>query len=134
MNLDKKLDVLHSIFTRLKSCDENGFCNCYTCNNDMTYYTAQNGHFIIRQNTQFRWSDINTKQQCDYCNFDLQGNVVVFEERLKEQYGIEKIDEIKQMSKVSFKMTKWEKEELLKLRRKQCRELLKSKNFTVTIP
>lgn len=134
MNLDKTLDTLHSIYTRLKRCDESGFMNCCTCDDNLNYYAAQCGHFIPRANTQFRWSDINTEPQCNYCNVELQGNIVVFEERLKDRHGIEKIDEIKQLSKVSFKMSKYEKQELIKLRRKQIRELLKSKNFTVNIP
>lgn len=81
-----KLDRVFSRYIRLKS-SVNGMVQCYTCGswhpmNEMTV-----GHFIKRQYLGTRFDERNVKPQCRKCNYFLQGNDLIFAEKLKQEYG-----------------------------------------------
>jgi len=134
MNLDKKLDTIHSIYIRLKNTDENGFGKCVTCGTTHKYINLQNGHYIDRANTQFRWLEDNCNIQCEDCNCYKSGNLIKYREYMIDKHGISHVIALETQSLRPFKVSKSDKESLLKLRRSQCRILLKDKNFSVSVP
>lgn len=133
---DKKLDDAHSIIVRLLHTDENGYGKCYTCPNPLTYRTAQCGHYpnIPRGNMQFRWNLTIHKIQCETCNCFEDGLAEPFRDMLVSELGFEVLAKYEFDSHKPFKWIRWDKEQLLKTYRKQIRELLKDKNFTISIP
>ena len=139
-NIDKALTDIHSIVVRLKNTDENGYGNCYTCDDRIVYKaglfnTGQCGHFIKRGNTLYRYVVKASRFQCVNCNEYLSGNDEIYEQRLINEIGVVKVAEMKFKSKQDF--AGWslsEKREMLKKLRAEARELLKDKNFSVQIP
>ena len=53
--LVKKLDVVFSQYIRLSNADNNGYCNCVTCNKTFFWKEIQAGHFMSRKHYSIRW-------------------------------------------------------------------------------
>lgn len=103
----KLCDAAFSRFIRLSNSDSKGNVKCYTC--DFVGYwkqnSIQNGHFISRNSMMCRWLKLNNHPQCEKCNMLLSGNLKVYAENLKKEYGpgiIEYLEkEGKKISKLS---------------------------------
>ena len=55
-------------YVRLKSSDDNGYCQCVTCGK-LDHYTAmQGGHFYSRRHIVFKLFEENIHVQCPACN------------------------------------------------------------------
>lgn len=136
MNIDKLLYDLHAIIIKLINTDENGRGNCCTCNDRLTFKTADCGHYpnIPRNNKRYAWDLIIHSIQCQTCNRYNNGEPEKFRDYLINKIGIEKLAEIEFKSRKDLKWFKSDKQQLVKEFRKQIRELLKDKNFTINIP
>ena len=134
--IDKTLDTIHSILIRLINTDENGIGYCYTCNDRLTFHTAQCGHYpkIPRGNMQFRWNLVIHKIQCESCNCFKDGLAEPFRDMLIFEFGHDKVSRYEINSKKPFKWFKFDKQQLLKENRVKCRELMQDKNFEIQIP
>lgn len=53
---------------RLKAANDNGLCQCVTCNNWGHWKDMQGGHFISRRFTRWKLSEENVHPQCAGCN------------------------------------------------------------------
>jgi len=134
-NLDKTLDDLFSIYIRLKYTNDNGQGNCYTCDEPATYFLGQCGHFIKRGHQLYRTDKNNARLQCKDCNEFKSGNLEIYQDRLIDEIGIVKVAEMKFKSNQDFAgWSKSEKKEMVKALRSEAKELLKDKNFNITIP
>lgn len=95
----KELDRVFSIYIRGKFPKE-----CYTCRK--TDVTLQCGHFVSRQYLMTRWEEDNCRPQCVGCNMFGNGKPLDFEERLKEELGEKRVEDMKksrhQMLKVDI--------------------------------
>lgn len=94
---------LMSFWTRLSSWDpvKKAYV-CFTCGRTYpSYKKMQTGHLIHTANSYSRldFEQRAIKPQCYYCNIQLYGNTLEFEDRVKEIYGPEVIDELKAMKK-----------------------------------
>lgn len=78
----KQLDAVFSKFIRNR--DNH---TCYTCGLKMEPNRSQNGHFVPRQYTSVRYSEINCHCQCYACNMLYNGQPSRYAQRLKEDYG-----------------------------------------------
>lgn len=58
---------------------------CYTCGKPAE--RLQCGHYIPRQYLATRWSTFNCRPQCWGCNGYGKGQTLIFEEKLKDEYG-----------------------------------------------
>ncbi len=85
----KKADEEFSKYIRNKYADKNGLVKCYTCKHYGTIKTMQNGHCLPRQYLSTRFSDKNCRPQCYACNMLYGGMVVIFLNKLCEEYGEE---------------------------------------------
>lgn len=138
MDIDKKLETIHSIVVRLKAVDEDGNGACPLCGNDkINYWSLVCGHFIRRRHGKFEYCFDNTDAICPACNKEdeeLTGLKEPFRDYKVSTLGFEKVEQMERDIHKPFKWFKHEKNELLKLRRKEARELLNDKNFQVNIP
>jgi len=130
MKLDKQLDDIHSQYIRLLFADENGKVKCYTCTSTFHYKVIQCGHYIDRANTQFRWDEDFTRPQCEDCNCFKSGSLKKFRSNLIAEHGFSKVENAEIQSLKPYKWSKWDKEQLLKKRKKQVKKLLEEKNIT----
>jgi hypothetical protein len=52
------------------------------------------GHFMSRRFLNTRWHPVNVWPQCKECNQVKSGNLVIYEAKLRGQFGDEAIDEL----------------------------------------
>jgi len=84
--LEKKLDDLIREIVRYR---DRGIC--YTCGR---FCQSQVGHYIPRAIRLERWNVKNCHCQCIRCNYTLEGNKIVYREKLINQYGIEEVEKM----------------------------------------
>lgn len=90
-------DKYHSAYIRNRGSD--GTWNwCYTCGVQVPLDEIQNGHFISRRYVNTRWNDINCNPQCNECNVLKGGNLKVYEQKLRAQYGDDTINGLKRLA------------------------------------
>lgn len=86
-------------------------CGCYTCGTKTGLFHG--GHFFKKELfSGMIFSEASTKIQCDYCNVCLDGNLKVFEEKLKAELGIVKFIELENES-ITTKNYRWSKLEFI---------------------
>jgi hypothetical protein len=86
---------------------------CYTCNKPAE--RLQCGHYISRQYLATRWSEQNCRPQCWGCNGYGKGQPLIFEEKLKAEYGNDFVEGMKASRHVvRILSTEWYKEEIEK--------------------
>lgn len=96
-------DKFFSLYIRTKGGD-GWYTHCYTCSKKITYEEAQCGHFMSRRFLTARWSEINCHAQCNECNVEKHGNLVVYERLLRIQYGDSVIDDLKMTARSGDKV------------------------------
>lgn len=87
-DLKKELDRVFSIYIRQLYPKV-----CYTCGKAATL--LQCGHYISRQYLMTRWSIENCRPQCWGCNGFGKGQPLIFEEKLKAEYGNDHVEAMK---------------------------------------
>ncbi len=90
---------------------EDGLIGCYTCGGRLPKNKMQLGHFIPRANLQTRFDWRNCKPQCKKCNILKAGNLEVFSERLRAEYG-EDVVSLLRTHEEGFKLTRKKLEEI----------------------
>ncbi len=86
--LKKELDTVFSLYVRQIYPKV-----CYTCNKPAD--RLQCGHYISRQYLVTRWSIDNCRPQCWGCNGYGKGQPLIFEEKLKAEYGNDFVENMK---------------------------------------
>ena len=112
--LKKELDTIFSVFIRLRSANEYGMCQCFTCGKVGHYKTGgmQNGHFQSRKHLATRFSeDGNCEVQCVACNIFRSGEQYLFSLRLDEKYGEGRAEELEHLARTTLKISRVEYEE-----------------------
>lgn len=110
--LVKILDAKYSLYIRNKYA-EDGFVACVSCGKSDEIRNMQNGHYISRSYYATRWLDKNCHPQCYRCNIALHGNYVFYTKFMINTYGLEVIDELLALSKVTPRYTKQALQELI---------------------
>jgi hypothetical protein len=135
-NIDKRLDNIFAIWIKLKYTNDNGFGNCYTCDEPVTYQTGQCGHYplIPRGDWRFRWDTIIHKLQCQDCNEFKAGQPDIFRDRLIQEIDLVNVAKYEFLAKQNHNWCNHEKEQLFKKLKKECQEMLKDKMFSINLP
>lgn len=117
-----KLDFVISQLVRLRSADEQGRVKCYTC--DYTGFWKQGGiecgHYISRTRYATRFEFDGLRPQCLTCNHNLKSNHDVYRERLIQELGLPRVEELERLSKSGKRYTD---DELKRLRFHLMKEL-----------
>ena len=122
LTLVEQLDRVFSQFVRKSSADLTGICQCYTCTTKKHWKQMQCGHFMSRKHKNTRWDTDNVRVQCNICNENLNGNLVVYSENLVKECGKDILLELAVCASQSVKFSKPELEEMIY----KYKELLKS--------
>jgi len=87
LSLVDQADILHSRYVKLL-----WGMQCYTC----PYYGIQVecSHFVPRSCWALRWYINNTRVGCIHCNRELQGNLIVFEKKLRAELSSAEVDKM----------------------------------------
>ena len=70
---------------------------CYTCPNHNDPKKMQCGHFVPRQYSSTRYSEINNHCQCYACNMLYNGQPDVYAIKLKKDYGSDIVENLNSM-------------------------------------
>lgn len=79
------LDRVYSRYMRLSAADLYKNIECYTCGKKDSWVNADLSHFIPRGCMYLRFDPRNTRVCCQHCNRNLNGNLVVFAQKLEEE-------------------------------------------------
>lgn len=105
--LKKALDDVFSLYVR------KGAISCYTCRRPSN--SLQCGHFVSRQYLATRWEPDNCRPQCWGCNGYGRGQLLDFEEYLKNELGEVRVEELKSMRHRVLKLSPaWYETEIAK--------------------
>ena len=124
---------LAQLKARLTETDADGFGRCVSCGKPIHWQEGSGGHFQPkgRNYNGACLDERNVHLQCSGCNLYLQGNPAGYNRFMVERYGDAVIEEIAQMS---YKLhDRWAVDKYIAKTRRECRELAKTKNFTVNI-
>lgn len=112
---------------RLKASDENGYASCVTCGYTAHYKQMDGGHFISRGKTATKLIEENIHTQCKGCNLRQgKGDSTVFlayYDYMKDMYGEDFIEELREKSREVKKWDRWELEEMYKEINEQIKEI-----------
>ena len=101
----------------------------------MNYHGLVCGHMIRRRHERFRWSFDDTAAICPKCNELEESNIA---EPMRDhkiiELGLENVEQMERDIHKPFKMCNWDKEQLYKKLRNECKEMLKEKMFSVNLP
>ena len=111
--LKKKLDAIYSKWLRLSYASKNGYCECISCGKKFHWKEGDCGHYISRNHNATRYYFRNTYPQCKRCNIMLGGNYPEFTHRLIGRFGVEIIEELVAMKRITKQFKPYELEELI---------------------
>ena len=111
--LKKELDKWFSLYIRLRSANEYGYCQCFTCGKVGHYKTGgmQNGHFQSRRFMATRFNEENCSTQCIKCNMYSQGEQYKFGLAIDAKYGEGTAEELEYLARTIHKVSRVEYEE-----------------------
>jgi len=85
-NVIDDLDMVVSLYIRIRDSNENGFLTCCTCPNEVHYKDADAGHWLSRGNMSVRWNENNIAGQCRTCNRAKYGEQDKFAEYIENKH------------------------------------------------
>lgn len=109
----KEADRVFSIYIRNRGA-RFGYNNCFTCGAYLPVEDLQCGHFRPRRYMNTRWHEFNCWPQCNHCNVELSGNLVVYEKKLAGRYGQDAVDGIYILSTSYNKITEVDIKDIIK--------------------
>jgi hypothetical protein len=129
--LKKELDKWFSLYIRLRSSNEYGITQCYTCSKAAHYKTGgmQCGHFQSRSYLATRFDEVNCQVQCVGCNMFKQGEQYKFALALDANYGEGTADELLYLAKTTIKLSRADYEEKISYYKEVVNKLKKEKGL-----
>lgn len=115
---------LTSEYIRRKFADDNGYASCCTCGVTKHWREFDCGHFIPKnKGNAIYFEEENLAVQCQYCNRFLHGNLIEYTRYIIDLYGIEKVDELRALSKTTLKFTVADHEEAIEELKEKLEEM-----------
>ena len=128
--LKKELDTIFSVFIRLRSANEYGYCQCWTCGVVRHYKDGmQNGHFQSRKHMATRFDEENCQVQCVKCNIYSSGEQFKFGINLDAKYGEGTAEELEFLARTIYKVSRVEYEEQISYYKKLVENLKEEKGI-----
>ncbi len=98
-----------SLYIRKRDSDWRGIATCITCGVQKPYQQMQAGHFIPGRHNSILYDERGVHAQCVYCNQHLHGNILNYLDKMKERYGDEVIQELREKDR---QIKEWKPTEL----------------------
>ena len=128
--LKKELDKWFSLYIRLRSANEYGMCQCFTCGVVRHYKDGmQNGHFQSRKHMATRFHEDNCQVQCIKCNMFSQGEQFKSGINLDAKYGEGTAEELEFLGRTIHKVSRVEYEEQISYYKKLVENLKEEKGI-----
>lgn len=113
MTIDEKLDsAVRDIVKRRDSI--NGQFKCISTGDYLPLCLGEVGHFIPRQHKSVRWNLNNVHLESIAANRFNQDHLDGYRRNLIQKIGLDQVEELERLKNTTLKLSKREKEELLK--------------------
>jgi len=123
--LKKEAWKVFSQYIRLRDCRKTtGTLShglCYTCGRDYPYTRLQAGHFLAGRGGAVLFKEDQVHAQCMPCNVWNHGDFPTYQEKMRAEFGIEKVEE---MIKLRHGTHQWKKAELIEIKEKYKKKVL----------
>jgi hypothetical protein len=120
--LQDEYDEVFSLYIRHRGAKD-GKNHCFTCGNHLPIMRLQCGHYESRRHLSTRWHEENSEPQCYYCNITLDGNYVVYKQKMIEKYGERHLVMLNNLKRKEFKIAAFEYRILIDNMKKKLEEL-----------
>jgi hypothetical protein len=111
--LQKKLDnVCRKIVLIRDSADDETF-KCISCGKVEMLNKSNVSHYISRRYLSTRWDLHNIHLSCVYCNKYLSGNLIEYRKTLVQKYGLQEVERLEMIYKMSTHYSTFDLEMLL---------------------
>lgn len=130
--LKQELDIIFSMYIRLRDSDNDGFCSCVTCG-ERHYWRGskmQNGHFMSRTHMSTRFHEQNCSAQCVSCNVYKSGLQYKHGKELDKKWGEGTAEAMEQLSNETVKLSREWYEEQIAHYREQVKLLKEQKGIS----
>lgn len=97
---------------------------CVTCGKQDEWRNLQNGHYYSRAKYPTRWNEDNCHPQCVGCNVFKSGNYTEYALYMINRYGVDYVQELRELANSGDKITTPELRELLSFYRGEVAKLL----------
>lgn len=132
-SLETHLDIVFSLYIRLRDAMDGGRTRCISCGNVFPFEKIQAGHYFTRHNMSVRWDVDNVHSQCFMCNCHESGNIESYTPRLVAKIGQERYDALCARAREARKWSGDELRDMIRLYTKEARRLSKEKGINVKI-
>jgi len=125
-----------SLYIKLVHSSDGEWCTCYTCDRPIKIGTinCQGGHaFSKAANGNIYFDERAIRPQCSYCNCGEEGNHYIFNERLKQEIGLQAWNDMYENRKREFKKPRSWYIDQIDYYKKQIEELRGVKNASKTV-
>ena len=112
--LKTRLWRLTSEYVRSKYKDSAGYVRCVTCGQSKPYTEIHAGHFLPKKKGSAVYFDLrNIHPQCAGCNVWKRGAIHEYYDFMLTTYGMDVINELKQLGRQALKISRPEYEEMI---------------------
>ena len=132
-SLETHLDIVFSLFIRLRDAMEGGMCKCISCGRVLPFSQIQCGHYFGRANMSTRWDEDNCNAECVHCNCYDDDHLVLYKLNLIRKIGVDAYDAL---CARAHGMRKWSGDELRAMVKRytaEARRLSREKGIKVKI-
>lgn len=112
-SLKKKAWRLFSIWIRQRGMDENGINVCITCGVKVHWTKMNASHFIHGHSKPTFFDDRNVHGSCIRCNLYLSGNLIEYSNFMKNKYGWDTVDALRELSEQVWKPSRQELQDII---------------------
>ena len=112
-SLKNKAWTVFSTYIRQKFADSSDFVSCYTCGNKIHWKESQTGHWIEGHSNAVYINEDYVRPQCMRCNIFLKGNQGTFRDKIRQELGDERVDQLIIESKQVKILKSYDYEELI---------------------
>lgn len=120
--LKSKLDAVFSLYIRHRG-SVDGYNQCITCEHPFLISELQDGHYFSRVKTSIRWDETNNHPQCNQCNVILDGNLVIYKQKMIVKYGQLHIDYLASIKNKELKLLRSDYLERIEFYSKKLKEM-----------
>lgn len=132
-NLVKKLDMVFSLYIRLRDAMPNGYARCISCGKIKTFGEMDCGHFYSRTHMATRFDEDNCHAECKFCNRFSADHLVGYQANLIRKIGINRFERLGVKAKSTCHWLDSELEERIRYYSKKVDELSHEKGIMVKV-
>jgi hypothetical protein len=127
--IDKAAKLLQR-YVRLKSSDDNGYCQCVSCGRIAHYSTMDGGHYYSRRHIRLKCFEENVHPQCKRCNMLMSDPVIhdAYKAFMVDMYGERRVKAMKKITYLPPK--KFNRDEVIQFSR-DLKERIKDEEWRI---